>query len=78
MSEVKKVLKAAAGTEVLSVEYKVNFLAPAVGARFVAVGRVMKTGRTLTVTTGDVHAEGKPIATMLATMMTVRDRQAAG
>lgn len=68
----------AAGTNVLSVEYKVNFLAPGAGRRFVARGRVLKPGRTLTVTTGDVVAETDagwtPVVTMLATMMAVPDR----
>ena len=63
---------------VLSVEYKVNLLAPAVGRRLVARGRVKKAGRTLTVCTADVVAESdegeKLVTTMLATMMTVRDR----
>ena len=65
---------------VLTIEYKVNFLAPAAGERFVARGRVTKPGRTVTVCTGDVLAaqEGRetPIATMLTTMMVVRDRPA--
>ncbi len=63
---------------VLTIEYKVNFLAPAAGAVFIARGRVTKPGRTVTVCTGDVFAvqEGREtlIATMLATMMAVRDR----
>jgi uncharacterized protein (TIGR00369 family) len=63
---------------VLSVEYKVNLLAPAVGERLVARGRVKKAGRTLTVCTADVVAEkaGEEtvVTTMLATMMTVRGR----
>lgn len=67
---------------VLTIEFKVNFLAPAVGDRFVAHGRVMKAGRTVTVTTGDVVAETaagpKSIATMLATVMTVTDRPISG
>jgi len=67
---------------VLTVELKVNFLAPAVGAKFVAVGRVIKPGRTLTVTAGDVVAETeggpKPVATLLATMMTVSGRESSG
>jgi uncharacterized protein (TIGR00369 family) len=66
-----------ADAEVLTVEYKVNFLAPAAGRTFRATGRVTKAGRTLTVTTGDVVADpetGPAIATMLATMMTVRGR----
>ncbi|WP_329169904.1 PaaI family thioesterase [Streptomyces decoyicus] len=37
------------GTEVLTVEYKINLLAPAVGDRIEAVGTVLKPGRTLTV-----------------------------
>ncbi|MEU9622944.1 PaaI family thioesterase [Streptomyces sp. NPDC088251] len=36
-------------TEVLTVEYKINLLAPAVGDRIEAVGTVLKSGRTLTV-----------------------------
>ncbi|WBB64382.1 PaaI family thioesterase [Streptomyces sp. WMMC500] len=35
--------------EVLTVEYKINLLAPAVGDRLEAVGTVLKSGRTLTV-----------------------------
>jgi uncharacterized protein (TIGR00369 family) len=58
---------------VLTVEYKVNLLSPAVGDRFVAIGRVKKAGRTLTVCDGDVFAnkggDQKLVATMLATMM---------
>ncbi|MFF3492107.1 PaaI family thioesterase [Streptomyces sp. NPDC002795] len=37
------------GTEVLTVEYKINLLAPAVGDHLEAVGTVLKPGRTLTV-----------------------------
>ncbi|WP_328635622.1 PaaI family thioesterase [Streptomyces sp. NBC_00356] len=36
-------------TEVLTVEYKINLLAPAVGDHLEAVGTVLKPGRTLTV-----------------------------
>lgn len=67
---------------VLTAEYKVNFLAPAAGRRFVAYGRVLKPGRTLTVAAGEVVAETdagvKPIVTMLATMMTVSGREISG
>jgi uncharacterized protein (TIGR00369 family) len=63
------------GTEVLSVEYKVNFLAPAAGGGLVARGRVVKRGRTITVCSGEaVIVDGdreKPVATMLATMLIV-------
>lgn len=44
-------------TEVLSTEFKVNLLAPAVGDRLVAVGTVLKPGRTLTIVEADVFAE---------------------
>ena len=58
---------------VLTVEYKINLLSPATGERFLAIGRVKKPGRTLTVCEGDVFAhtggEEKLVATMLATMM---------
>ena len=67
---------------VLTAEYKVNFLAPAAGRRFVAYGRVTRPGRTLTVVAGDVVAETdtgpKPVATMLATMMTLSGRDIEG
>ncbi|HJU54469.1 MAG TPA: PaaI family thioesterase [Pyrinomonadaceae bacterium] len=62
-----------AGSEVLSVEFKVNLLRPAAGEVFVAEARVLKAGKTLTVTRGDVHGlsdgETKLVATMLATMI---------
>ena len=45
------------GVGVLSVEFKVNMLAPAVGERFVATGRVVRSGRTLTVCAGEVTTE---------------------
>lgn len=62
-----------AGSSVLSVEFKVNLLRPAQGDEFVAEGRVLKAGNTLTVARCDVQAntgsESKLIATMLATMI---------
>jgi len=65
------------GAEVLSVEFKLNLLSPAAGERFVARARVVRAGRNITVCSGDVFAlkgsgEEKVVATMLATMMTVR------
>jgi uncharacterized protein (TIGR00369 family) len=66
------------GAAVLTVEFKVNFMAPGKGEGIVARGRVLRAGRTLTTCTGDVFAvegrEEKLALTMLATMMTVRDR----
>ena len=46
-----------ADSAVLTVEYKINLIAPADGERLVAVGRVVKPGRTLTVCTLEVDAE---------------------
>lgn len=63
------------GTGVLTVEFKVNLLSPAKGERFVAIGKVIKPGRTLTVCSGEVSAasggERKIVALMQATMMQV-------
>jgi len=63
------------GGEVLSIEFKINMLSPAVGERFVARARVVRAGRNVTVCAGDAFAlrEGgeKLVATMLATMMNV-------
>ncbi|GAB2805284.1 PaaI family thioesterase [Streptomyces daliensis] len=43
-------------TDVLTVEYKINLLAPAVGEHIEAVGTVLKSGRTLTVCQLEVFA----------------------
>lgn len=63
------------GSEVLSVEFKVNLLAPAVGKVIVARAQVKRAGKKLGVCTGDAFAwrpDGeKLIATMLATMIFV-------
>ncbi len=68
-------------SEVLSVEFKVNLLAPGVGESFVARASVKRAGKRLAVCTADAFAvqagEEKLIATMLATMMNV-DSKAAG
>lgn len=67
-----------AGAAVLSVEFKINLLAPAAGDRVVARGRVIRAGKTVTVCWGEVTAydgtSERLVATMVATMMTVRDR----
>jgi uncharacterized protein (TIGR00369 family) len=66
------------GVTVLSVEFKVNLLAPAEGDRFLAEGRVIRAGRTLTVCSGDVYGfrdtVRKHVATMQATMIQVPKR----
>ena len=71
------------GSAVLSIEFKINLLAPAVGERFVARGRVVRVGRTIGVATAEVvaHAPTKPdvcVAMMQATMMRVEPRNGAG
>lgn len=45
-----------ADTGVLTTEFKINFIAPAIGDRIVARGRVVKAGRTLTVAQSEVFA----------------------
>ena len=57
-----------AGSEVLTVEYKVNFLAPAQGTRFVARGRVVRSGRTLSVCAGEVFAANAVVEVRVAMM----------
>ena len=67
-----------ADSGVLTVEYKANFISPARGSKFIATGRVVKSGRTLTVCAGEVVAaeDGKEtvVATMLATMMRLLEK----
>ncbi len=57
-----------AGSSVLTVEFKVNLLAPAAGDRLVAEGFVVKPGRTLCITRGEVHAEHGGKRTLVAIM----------
>jgi len=68
-----------AGMSVLTVEYKVNFLAPARAERFLAIGRVTRPGRTLTVCSGEVvgiDPDGRQsLALMLGTMMAVPENR---
>ena len=53
---------------VLTVEFKLNLLAPAAGERLVAEGFVVKPGRTLTITRGEVHAQDRGKHTLVAIM----------
>ena len=62
-----------ADSDVLTIEYKVNFMSPAKGEIFRGIGKVIKSGRTITVCTGDVvtleDGKEKVVATMQATMI---------
>ena len=64
---------------VLTVEYKLNLVAPADGDRLTARGRVIKPGRTLVVSRADVvvHKDGRETlcATLLQTLMTMHGRE---
>ncbi|MDX6696434.1 MAG: hypothetical protein QOF02_4037 [Blastocatellia bacterium] len=68
-----------ADAAVLSIEFKVNLLAPAKGERLIARGEVKRAGRTITVCAADAFmvegGQSKVVATMLATMMCVRGRE---
>lgn len=63
---------------VLSIEFKVNLLAPAAGERILVRSRVVRAGRTISVCTADAYAvrDGteRHVTTMTATMMTVTGR----
>ena len=56
------------GSDVLSVEFKLNLLAPADGEFLVAEGQVLKSGRNLVITRGEVYAIKNGTATHCATM----------
>lgn len=68
----------AVGDAVLTIEFKINLLAPARGERFRTEGRVVKPGRTVTVCEGRAYAlsggDEKLIATMSCTLMCVKGR----
>ncbi len=57
-----------ARSDILTVEFKTNLLAPAKGERFVFRGVVVKAGRTLTVCEGRAYAWHEGIETLIATM----------
>ena len=63
------------GLDVLTVEFKINFVRPAVADRFVAIGKVAKAGKTLTVCQGEVVGERgsrrETVAVMQATIINI-------
>jgi len=67
--------KAPAGCEVVTAEFKINLVRPAIGKRFLAVGRVQSSGKLLIVCTGEVRAFSgtvwKVVAIIQATIVNV-------
>jgi uncharacterized protein (TIGR00369 family) len=63
--------------EVLTVEFKINFLKPAKASKLIAVGQVIQSGKTLTVCEGTVYNEtrDKILAKMTATIIAVKSEQ---
>lgn len=70
--------RAPADCEVVTAEFKINLLRPAIGDHFLAIGKVQNAGKLLTVCTGEVRAfagstsEYKVVALMQATIANVR------
>lgn len=70
--------KAPVDCDVVTAEFKINLVRPAVGQHFLAIGKVQNAGRQLTVCTGEVRAFAgddssfKVVALMQATMANVR------
>jgi uncharacterized protein (TIGR00369 family) len=70
-----------AGSEILTVEFKTNLLAPAIGTRFLFRAAVIKPGRTLTICEARAYAERDGaehlVATMTGTLMALQHREPA-
>ena len=68
-----------AGSEVLTVEFKLNLLAPADGDFLLAEGKVLKSGRNLVIARGEVYAirngQATHCATMQQTLMTMHAKK---
>ena len=65
------------GSEVLTVEFKINFLAPSKPGRLICRGNVIKSGRTLTIVEGEASLceTDTIVAKMQATMMRVAKKE---
>ena len=65
----------AENADIVTVEYKINFLAPGIGSSIRGIGKVLRPGRTLFVCSADVYAEDDTnsilFAHMVTTMMSV-------
>jgi uncharacterized protein (TIGR00369 family) len=70
-----------AGSDILTVEFKTNLLAPASGERFFFRAAVVKAGRTLTICDARAYAERGGaehlVATMTGTLMALAQRDPA-
>ncbi|MGX9937031.1 PaaI family thioesterase [Advenella kashmirensis] len=68
---------APAGFEVVTAEFKINLLRPALGQAFIAIGKVQNAGKLLTICTGEVRkldddgSVGKTVALIQATIVNV-------
>ncbi|MGH8811703.1 MAG: PaaI family thioesterase [Advenella sp.] len=68
---------APAGYEVVTAEFKINLLRPALGPAFIAIGKVQNAGKLLTICTGEVRklddngSVGKTVALIQATIVNV-------
>jgi uncharacterized protein (TIGR00369 family) len=67
-----------ANSSVLSVEFKMNLLAPGDGELLIATGEVIKPGKTLVITRGEAYIvkgdKTTHCATMQQTLMTMHDK----
>lgn len=67
------------GRGVLTTEFKINLVAPAIGERIIARGEVVKAGRTLTLAQAKVFAEAggkeKLVALLTATLMAIEGQE---
>jgi uncharacterized protein (TIGR00369 family) len=67
-----------ADSTVLTVEFKMNLLAPASGDQLIARARVVRSGRTLKICAADVYAQKSDVevhcATLLATIMCLPEK----
>jgi len=70
-----------AAARILTIEFKINLLAPAAGEYFRAIGKVRKPGRSVFVAEAELHASldgsDRLVATMSATLMAIYPQQAA-
>jgi len=67
------------GRGVLTTEFKINLVAPAIGERIIARGEVVKAGRTLTLAQAKVFAQTggqeKLVALLTATLMAIEGQE---